>query len=155
MINKLNFYGVRGLALDLFKNYLHNRKQYVEFKKEISETRSITCGVPQGSVLGPRLFIMYTNDLPHSIQNSKCILLADDTTIYTSASQPSEAYNMKNIDLNILCDWFKANKLSLNVSKTTYMMFNKNIQNPNINTPLKIGMHKLKGYLPQKFLAFC
>ena len=153
MINKLNFYGVRGLALDWFKNYLHNRKQYVEFKKEISETRSITCGVPQGSVLGPLLFIIYTNDLPQSIQNSKCILFADDTTIYTSASQPSEAYNMKNIDLNILCDWFKANKLSLNVSKTTYMMFNKNIQNLIINTPLKIGNAQIERVSSTKFLG--
>ena len=86
---------------------------------------NITCGVPQGSVLGPILFIIYTNDLPMSLNKSKCILFADDTTIYIAGLNINELMDSMNNDLTILDDWFRANKLSLNTSKTAYMVFNK------------------------------
>ena len=82
LISKLHFYGVRGCALDWFKSYLYNRKQFVSYKDHNSSTRSVECGVPQGSVLGPLLFIIYTNDLPNAIHKSNAILFADDTTMY-------------------------------------------------------------------------
>ena len=80
--------------------------------------------MPQGSVLGPLLFILYTNDLPNTLTVRKSILFTDDTTIYYSHSNLNTLYTNLNKDLKILNDWFKTNKLSLNVSKTLYMIFN-------------------------------
>ena len=86
----------------------------------------VPCGVPQGSILGPLLFILYTNDLPNSLTNSKAILFADDTTIYTSSTNIVQLYESINKDLDSLSEWFRANRLSLNISKTHYMLFGQN-----------------------------
>ena len=82
------------------------------------------CGVPQGSVLGPLLFILYSNDIPNSLKYSKSILFADDTTVYISENV-TDLLRCLNHDLSKLNDWFKASKLSLNVNKTNYILFNK------------------------------
>ena len=87
LLRKLNYYGVRGVALDWFRSYLSDRK-FVTFKDSNSNILRVDCGVPQGSVLGPLLFIIYTNDLPNAIKHSKCILFADDTTIFYSTKAP-------------------------------------------------------------------
>ena len=80
------------------------------------------CEVPQGSVLGPLLFIIYTNDLPNCITHCKAILFADDTTLYSSSSNFQELYQSTNTDLKQLDEWFRSNKLSLNVRKTHYLV---------------------------------
>lgn len=85
----------------------------------------IDCGVPQGSVLGPLLFLIYVNDLPNNLSTAQCIQFADDTTLYHSSSDIEELYRVMNHELQILTDWFKANKLSLNASKTNYIIFSK------------------------------
>ena len=95
LITKLYFYGIRGVALEWFRSYLGNRQQYVHYNKTNSNTQNISCGVPQGSVLGPLLFIIYTNDLHKSI-TSKCIIFADDTTIYTAGRDVSLLCNNMN-----------------------------------------------------------
>ena len=82
---------------------------------------SIDCGVPQGSVLGPLLFLIYMNDLPSCLSHSRVILFADDTTLYSSSSNLKLLYDNMNQDLQRLVDWFRANKLSLNTSKTNYL----------------------------------
>jgi hypothetical protein len=123
LLSKLEFYGIRGIALDWFRDYLRERKQYVSYNGKQSQTLNITCGVPQGSVLGPLLFIIYTNDLPDCINRANTILFADDTTIYTSSSDIQYMYNVMNENLERLTDWFRANKLSLNITKTNYMLF--------------------------------
>ena len=123
LLNKLQHYGVRGVALEWFSSYLSGRSQYVEYNDTISELRPITCGVPQGSVLGFLLFIIYTNDLPNSMKHSKCILFADDTTVYHSSTNLNELIGLFEEDLVTLTDWFCANKLSLNVNKTNFLVF--------------------------------
>ena len=125
LIKKLYFYGIRGVALEWFRSYLGNRQQYVHYNKTNSNTQNISCGVPQGSVLGPLLFIIYTNDLHKSI-TSKCIIFADDTTIYTAGRDVSLLCNNMNKDLEQLSHWFKTNKLSLNISKTNCIVFTLN-----------------------------
>ena len=84
LINKLQCYGVRGSACNWFASYLHNRKQYVVFNKSESEYKEISCGVPQGSILGPLLFILYINDIGHVSDIIKPILFADDTSLFHS-----------------------------------------------------------------------
>ena len=84
LLNKLQCYGVRGSACNWFASYLHNRKQYVVFNKSESEYKVISCGVPQGSILGPLLFILYINDIEHVSDIIKPILFADDTSLFHS-----------------------------------------------------------------------
>jgi len=123
LLKKLEHYGVRGLPLKWFESYLHNRKQFVEYKNTSSSNMNVNCGVPQGSVLGPLLFIIYTNDLPEAVKVCKTILFADDTTIYLTGKNKRQLFSDMKNDLDCLIDWFRANKLSLNILKTNYVFF--------------------------------
>lgn len=125
LLTKLHHYGVRGVALDWFQSYLSCRNQYVSFKGVHSVTNSVNIGVPQGSVLGPLLFIIYTNDIPMSIKSSKPILFADDTTVFVIGENVESLYKQMNDDLMELNDWFKANYLSVNPNKTKCMLFTR------------------------------
>ena len=135
-----------------FRSYLSERKQFVTFKGTDSELLNVSCGVPQGSVLGPLLFIIYTNDLPNALTFSKCILFADDTTLFYSTKNLHTLYNNIALDLNDLSEWFKANKLSLNVSKTNYITM-QNTNEISINHTLKIGDETIKQVNTAKFLG--
>ena len=123
ILAKLDFYGIRGIVYDGMTSYLSNRSQYVHFDDCKSPLMSINCGVPQGSVLGPLLFVIYMNDLPDCLNKANGILFADDTTLYISSDSLEELYNDMNLELKTLSDWFLANKLSLNLNKTNYMLF--------------------------------
>lgn len=122
LLKKLNCYGIRGLALQWFKSYLSGRKIYVSYKGVISNTNDISIGVPQGSVLGPLLFNVYINDLEHSLDKASAILYADDATVYLHHKSNKILFNTMNNELKQLSEWFKTNKLSLNTSKTKYML---------------------------------
>ena len=89
LLQKLEHYGIRESALSWFKSYLSDRKQYVNINGTNSETKNVTCGVPQGSVLGPLLFLLYINDLPNISQKLKFYLFADDTNIYLESEDLS------------------------------------------------------------------
>ena len=127
-----------------FRNYISGRSQYVSYYDLNSASRDVTCGVPQGSVLGPLLFIIYTNDLPKSLSHSKSILFADDTTIYSTSQSPSTTQTNIENDMCALSDWFCANKLSLNAQKTNFMVFSPK------NKPTNITSLNLENQIIQK-----
>ena len=121
LLNKLYKYGIRGVANDWIKNYLTDRKQYVLYDKTESKTQLITYGVPQGSILGPLLFLLYINDLSNAL-NGNVLSFADDTTIYISDINIVTLYQKANSTVKMLKDWLDVNKLFLNIDKTKYMI---------------------------------
>ena len=116
----LRVYGIRGLPLQWFQSYLSNRQQYTVANGVKSELRQVEYGVPQGSVLGPLLFLIYVNDISASTGNNKLRLFADDSNVFVIAKDPATLKtNMIQVILN-LCEWFNANKLTINMKKTAY-----------------------------------
>ena len=126
MIKKLEFFGVSDGPGKLLESYLSNRKQYVVFDDINSQVLDIKTGVPQGSILGPLLFLIYINDIVKSSNLFKFILFADDTTIISPINiNNKETANIINIELDKIITWLKLNKLSLNISKTKFCIFYK------------------------------
>ena len=123
LLNKLSHYGIRGLAKEWFASYLANRSQFVDLQGVRSTCQKISCGVPQGSVLGPLLFVLYINDIVASSSLLKFIIFADDTNLFYSDSDVVLLQRNVNIELSKLSVWFRANKLSLNISKSNYILF--------------------------------
>ena len=131
LLEKLLYYGIQGSALELFKSYFKNRKQFVELEDTKSNLTEITTGVPQGSILGPLLFIIYINDLTSASTLFKPIIYADDTTLFTTLTTMENSNLTRDLSHNInneltkVCEWLQINKLSLNAKKTKFMVFHK------------------------------
>ena len=127
LLDKLEYYGIRGIPLQLIKSYLQNRIQFVQINSTMSTTTSINIGIPQGSVLGPVFFNICINDIKNCTNKFDIISYADDTTlISTRDSFTSSKTNISeniNSELENVNKWLAAQKLSLNVLKTKYMMF--------------------------------
>ena len=123
LLQKLEHYGIRNVALSWFESYLTGRKQYVHLNGVNSITNDIVCGVPQGSVLGPLLFLLYINDLPNISDKLKFYLFADDTNIYYESDNTKSLEKTVNKELEKLHDWLCINRLSLNISKTSFVIF--------------------------------
>ena len=153
LLSKLEHYGIRGTALAWFSSYLYNRSQYVSVNGHNSNCLNITCGVPQGSVLGPLLFLIYINDLPNSSTKLTFYLFADDTNIYYESECLFKLQKVVNKELKLVKKWLDANKLALNVEKTNFIIFHsqKNLLHETVN--IKIGKKHVKQVKYVKFLG--
>ena len=126
LINKLEMYGIKDQALSWFKTYLTNRKQQVTINNSKSDFKHISCGVPQGSILGPLLFLLFINDLPLYTNNVFTDLYADDTTLYDVQDSMEQIEKNLQAALNNLHIWCRANGMILNSSKTKVMLVTTN-----------------------------
>ena len=155
LLYKMEHYGVRGLPLTWFKSYLTNRQQYTWVNGEASGLKTVKCGVPQGSVLGPLLFLLYVNDIGKCVDKyAEIRLFADDTNVFITERNPLELKRKAEITLNNLLTWFSANKLTANISKTCFSIFTpKNIMIPNLLNSLKFGNSKISRVESAKYLG--
>ena len=159
LLNKLEKYGVRGIGLQWFTSYLENRKLRSKVHVENDENPyysqycDISYGTPQGSCLGSLLFLVYTNDIYMHLKLTNCILFADDTTIYKSHRNLNYLLFCLKTDLDIITDWFKANELTLNLSKSECMIFKPNQRNHGKMLPLVVSGHNLPIVKETKFLG--
>ena len=136
LISKLRKYGIKGHTLQWFERYLKNRKPFVQIKNFKSQIKSPTCGVPQGSILSPLLFILYINDLTNVSDVLFPILFADDTSVYIEADKESDLIKTLNEELAKLNIWLNANKLTINIAKSHYMVFHRGRRKSNICSPI-------------------
>ena len=144
LISKLENYGVRGVNLKWFKSYLNNRKQFISYDNSSTSYKIMTCGVPQGSILGPLLFLIYINNLREA------------SNIIDSHHQIKVLFETVNAELQKISQWFRANKLSLNVKKTNYTLFYKCSLKDKMSLKLpelKIGNNIIEKATSIKFLG--
>ena len=129
----MHHYGIRGIALKWLKSYLDNREQFVSVNGKDSSIKQIKFGVPQGSILGPLLFIIYINDIPGILNVAKFILYADDANIILTGENMNEIEEQLSILTAALLKWVDSNGLVLNLKKTNYMIFSRRKVDRNIN----------------------
>ena len=156
LLCKLNRYGIRGNAHSLIRSYLSNRKQYVSVLGEDSDKLLVEFGVPQGSVLGPLLFIMYINDICNSAQNGKFVLFADDTNIFIADKCIKSLYRKANEVLEAVNQYMKCNLLHINIKKCCYMHFKPSSRDRSTvdeSLNLVLGHYVIKQVTETKFLG--
>ena len=151
LLQKLENYGIRGIPLMLFKSYLSHRRQFVSLNGVNSPPLQISLGVPQGSVLGPLLFLIYINDLPNALDLLQPVLFADDTTLYFTHSNPYTLCRTISKELKQLHNWLISNRLTLNINKSYYIIFSLRDIPPDIN--ISIANTTLERKSEGKFLG--
>ena len=180
LLKKLEFYGIRGVFNTLLGSYLSERKQFISINNSNSQLRDVTYGVPQGSILGPLLFLLYINDLPTALQTTPR-LFADDTALLMCNSSFSKMESLAASELSCVSRWMASNGLTLHPNKTfalnvppfsrkpcpfdlSLMMNNVNIETPKVtkypgiliddNLSFKSHIYYLESKLSRSFLPF-
>ena len=158
LCQKLAHYGIHHRELSWFKSYLSGRKQFCRINGVDSEIGDLETGVPQGSCLGPLLFLIYINDLPQAIQDSVVSMYADDTSLCYQSSDMTQLSAAINNDLKILDTWLQGNKLTLNVAKTHSMLLctkqkRKILKSQDESMVLKIRDNELEDVQNTKYLG--
>ena len=153
LLAKLDHYGVRGIVNDWFRSYLTNRSQFVSLGGSKSQLKPINHGVPQGSVLGPLLFLVYINDLHHCIRTSETYHFADDTHLLNFSKTVWNLCGRVNSDLRVLVSWLNANKISLNTNKTEFVIFRSPWRRMDCIPRIKLFGQKLSPSKSVKYLG--
>ena len=143
LFDKLQHYGIRGVPLDWFKSYFNERQQFVVYNDISSQKIPINCGVPQGSILGPLLFLLYINDICNASDILHYVLFADDTNLFYSHKNLSFLIDQVNHELLKLSDWFAANRLSINFEKTKFMIFRPKQKSCNVDVNIVLSSHQI------------
>ena len=139
LLNKLEHYCIRDVALDWVKSYLSERLQFVQFNQTSSSKCQIHCGVPQGLILGPLFFILYINDLRFASSLTESLLLADDTSIFYSNCDQDHLISVLNEELIKIDSWMRSNKLSVNIKKTNNVVFKSAQKKASSDLPLSFN----------------
>ena len=152
LLAKLEHYGVRNRSYNWFSSYLQFRKQYVSYDGYNSDLSQVHYGVPQGSILGPLLFVLYINDIVNTSEYLRYILFADDSNFYISHTNINYLLTLMNQEMDKIQKWVITNKLTINISKTHYMIFHRRKLPLNLE-PLSIGETVLERVSNTKFLG--
>ena len=134
-------FGISSIELKWLESYLSNREQKGSINEQLLSKKTITCGVPQGSILGPLLFLLYINDLPECLRSTTPCMYADDTQIFSSSYDANELVIKLNSDLTHVRSWLIENKLRMHPSKSKLMFIGSsyNLNNKNTEQPVVVN----------------